>query len=118
MTLEQLPLIMLRALVLTAAVECAVAWLIGVRDKRGQSVVVLVNLLTNPLVVSIGAAVLYFAGPGALLTVTLVMEVIVVAVEGMVYHKMAVNVRNPFLISLICNLSSYVAGELLNRFVF
>ena len=118
MTIEQLPLIMLRALVLTAAVECAAAWLIGVRDKRGQSVVVLANLLTNPLVVSIGAAVLFFAGSGALLAVTLIMEVVVVAVEGIVYDKMTVNVRNPFLISFICNLSSYVTGELLNRFVF
>ena len=43
MTLEQLPLIMVRALLITVAVECAVAWLLGVRTLRDQKVVVLAN---------------------------------------------------------------------------
>ena len=118
MTLEQLPLIMLRALVLTILIECAVAWLLGVRTKRDQTTVVLVNLLTNPLVVSLGAATSLWLGFKAVRPVTLALEVLVVVVEGAVYRKTLTTDRNPYAVSLICNLASFLIGEVLNRYVF
>lgn len=118
MTLEQLPLIMLRALALTILIECAAAWTLGVRTKRDQTTVVLVNLLTNPLVVSLGAAARFFIGMGAVLPVTLVMEAAAVIAEGAVYKKTINAKRDPYVISLVCNLASFLIGEVLNRFVF
>lgn len=118
MTLEQLPLIMLRALLLTLIIECAIAWILGVRSRDGQKVVFLANLMTNPLVVSIGAGVLLFLGRNMLFPITVIMEVIVVVVEGVVYRRYLDIDRNPFFVSLACNTGSFLIGELLNRFVF
>lgn len=116
--LEQLPLIMLRALVITILLECAAAWTLGVRTKRDQTTVVLANMLTNPLVVSIGAAVRFFIGIRALLPATLIMEIAVWIVEGRVYKKTLKADRDPYVISLVCNLTSFLVGEVLNRYVF
>lgn len=118
MTLEQLPLIMLRALVLTIFVEGIAAWLLGVRTSRGQTTVALANLLTNPLVVSAGAAVQFFISPRALLPATLLMEAAVLFTEGAIYKKHLDVDMNPFAVSFVCNLASYGIGEILNRFVF
>lgn len=117
MTLEQLPLIMLRALLITLIIECAVAWILGVRTRDGQKVVFLANLMTNPVVVSMGAGVLLFLGRNMLFPITVIMEVIVVVVEGVVYRRYLETERDPFVISLICNAVSFFTGELLNRFV-
>ena len=118
MTLEQLPLIMLRALALTILIECAAAWLLGVRTKRDQTIVVLANCLTNPLVVSLGAATQVFIGLSAVRPVTLVMEAAAWAAEGTVYKRTLVSDRSPYVLSLVCNLASYLIGEVLNRYVF
>ena len=118
MTLEQLPLIMIRAFALTLIIESIAAWLLGVRTSRGQATVALANLLTNPVVVSAGAAVQFFIGYRALLPATLMMEAAVIVIEGSIYKK-HIDVRvNPFALSLACNLASYGIGEILNRFVF
>ena len=118
MTLEQLPLIMIRALLLTVAVECAIAGIAGIRNARDQITVVLANLLTNPLVVSVGAAARFFIGREALVPVTLAMEILTVLIEGIVYKKAIADITHPMLLSLTCNASSYIIGELLNRFLF
>ena len=118
MTLEQLPLIMLRALALTIIIECAAAWILGIRTKHDQTTVALVNLMTNPLVVSMGAAVRFFIGIPVMLPATLVMEAAVVAAEGAIYNKTLEAKKNPYVLSLICNMTSYLVGEILNRFVF
>lgn len=114
MTLEQLPLIMLRALCFTIMIECAAGWIMGVRDRQGQSIIVLVNLLTNPLVVSLGAAILFFAGHEYLAPATIAMEMIVVIAEGMIYKSHLTVKMDPFTLSLVCNLSSYLIGVIIN----
>lgn len=114
MTLEQLPLIMIRALALTILIEAAAGWIMGVRDRHGQSVIVLVNLMTNPLVVSLGAAVQFFAGREYLAPVTIVMEIMVVIAEGFIYSRYLDAKVNPYILSLACNLSSYLIGAALN----
>ena len=118
MTLEHLPLIMLRAFALTVLVECAAAWCLGVRDCYSQIIVILANLMTNPLVVSGGAVVIVQIGYGALLPAMLVFECMAVMAEGFVYSKKLSVKCNSFLLSLLCNTSSYMIGELLNRFVY
>ena len=114
MTLEQLPLIMIRALALTILIECAAGWMLGVRDRRGQGVIVLANLMTNPLVVSLGAAVQLFAGREYLAPVTIAMEIIAVIAEGFVYSRHLTSKTDPYILSLACNLSSYLIGAVIN----
>lgn len=118
MTIEQLPLIMIRALTITIVIECLAAWILRVRNRHDLTVVVLVNLMTNPLVVSIGAAVLVFAGRDMLMPATLAMEALVVIVECMVYSKTIDTECNAFVLSLVCNAASYMIGEILNRLFF
>lgn len=118
MTLDQLPLIMLRALALTVLIECVTAWVLGVRSARDQMIVALVNVITNPLVVSIGAAVLFMGGRDIFRISMIVMEISVVLVEGLIYKKKLSCEINPFMLALICNVVSYICGEILNRFVF
>jgi len=118
MTYEQLPLIMLRALALTVIIEGSTAWIMGVRNVRDQGTVALANILTNPLVVSLGAAAMYYIGPRALRPVTLTMEVLVFIAEGYIYKRRITCKADPYVLSLACNLSSYLIGEMLNRFVF
>ena len=78
MTYEQLPLIMLRALTLTVVIEVITAWVFGVKSAGDQIVVVLANLMTNPLVVSFGAAAAVFIGHQVLLPFTIAMEIIAI----------------------------------------
>ena len=118
MTLDQLPLIMLRALALTVLIECVTAWVLGVRRARDQMTVALVNVITNPLVVSIGAAVLFLGGHDTFKISMIVMEISVILVEGAIYKKKLSCKVNPFMLALICNGVSYTCGEILNRFVF
>lgn len=108
---------MLRALALTVLIECAAAWILGARTRRDQEMVALANLLTNPMVVSIGAAV-SLIDYGLVRPVTLVMEAGVVIIEGVVYKKTIDIKTGPYKLSLICNLTSYLIGEVLNSFVF
>ena len=118
MTLEYLPLIMLRAFALTLAIECAVAYVMGCRSGRSQRTVVLVNLLTNPLLVSVGAAVSYWAGQQYLAIATMFMEIAAVITEAFFYKRERSIEINPLLLSLVCNAASFAAGEILNRFIF
>ena len=118
MTLMQLPVIMLRALILTVMIECAAAWCLGVRDRNGQITVILANMMTNPLVVSCSAAAVVWIGYSALFPVTVILEILAVMAEGAVYKYKGTGNCDPFLMSLICNALSYVIGEILNRFVF
>lgn len=114
MTLEQLPFIMLKALCLTIMIECAAGWILGVRGRHDQGIIVLVNLLTNPLVVSLGAAVLFFAGREYLMPATIAMEIMAVIAEGLIYKRHLTVKTDPFVLSLICNMSSYLIGVIIN----
>lgn len=118
MTLMQLPLIMARALILTVLVECLAAWCMGVRSRHDQIVVVLVNLMTNPLLVSLSAAAVVWLGYGAKLPATIILEAAAVIAEGFVYKNRLEAECDPFLLSIVCNASSFTIGEILNRFVF
>ena len=118
MTLEQLPLIMVRALLITVAVECAVAWLLGVRTLRDQKVVVLANILTNPILVSTEAAILLLAGRQALLYASVLLEILAISAEALVYRKRIHANTGPLILSLVCNLASVATGEILERFIF
>ena len=92
--------------------ETIIAFCFGAR--KNIITVVLTNILTNPPVVLCALCLAMFLNdferPGVYF-----FEFTVVWLEGFIYSKYETfSNRNPYLISLILNLTSFSAGELIN----
>lgn len=139
MLLNDFPLIMLRCLLLTVAIECAAAFVLGIRKAADQLIVVLANVLTNPVVVVTSSFVGMFCGRTEYAVTLALLEIAAVLVEALVYRRVmrlgagdtdktfaffrGGDVRAaikfaPIIVSLVLNCCSYFIGELLNKFVF
>lgn len=114
MRLEELPFIMIKALMLTILIEISVSLILGYR-KKDLINILLVNVITNPLVTSIPV---YFNIKFGILERNislLVLELLTIIIEGFIYSKFIKKRNiNPYLLSLILNLSSYLIGVLIN----
>lgn len=89
----------------------ALAW--GLRGRRELTVVILVNILTNPAVVlSYHTAVGLWGWPPV--PVTAVLESAAVAVEWLCYRECSEQLKRPFLFSLLANGFSYGIGCIIN----
>lgn len=96
----------------TLVVEELLALVLKVRGKD-LLIVMLTNLLTNPLVQIITISLGIYLSDSVALTVLYVMEVLIVGIEGAVYYKTEVKSRlNPFLLSLALNGGSFFLGKL------
>ncbi|MBR3512412.1 MAG: hypothetical protein IKN74_05610 [Clostridia bacterium] len=118
MILDNLPLIMLRCLLLTIIIELILALILGIRDKKDIINVILVNVITNPIVV-LTPIIIYLNYGSTIRRVSLyILEVLTVIVEGLIYKKV-LNYKkiNCFLLSLILNVASFLIGEVINYFV-
>ena len=118
MILNNLPLIMVRCLLLTIIIELILALILGVRDKKDIVNVILVNVITNPIVVLI-PIIIYIKFGGLFSRISLlILEVLTVVVEGLIYKKVLKYKKiNWFLLSLILNVASFLIGEVINYFV-
>lgn len=115
MSIDNFPLIMIRCLLLTIAIETIVGLILGIRNKKDIFNIVLVNIVTNPIVVSIPILIYMYFGYKYEIISLYVLEVITVLVEGLIYYKVLKYKKiNSFLLSLLLNLSSYLIGELIN----
>ena len=115
MNLNLLPYYMVRCLVCTIILEIIIAFILGVRNKRDLLNIVLVQVLTNPVVVSVPILIFILYGFRPYRVVFYSLEVITVIVEGFIYYKVLDYKKlNPFLLSLILNLGSYLIGEVIN----
>ena len=116
MRLEELPMVMMKCLLCTISIEVGVALLLKVRKKKDILNVVLVNTLTNPIVVSIPFLCLIKIGYASYQPVFYMLELITLFVEGFIYQKVLEYKRiNPYILSIILNLSSYFIGEIINK---
>ena len=114
--INELPIYMLRGLVCTLLIEVGFALLLGVRKKRDLLFVALVNLMTNPLVGSLGIAAGFFFGTTVRIICMIFLELSAFAAEALVYRKMLDYKKiNPFLLSLLLNTASYFLGLLINN---
>lgn len=115
----KLPWIMARCLILTVLFECGTAFVIGAKNKKDLLNILLVNVLTNPLVVISVVIVNMYFGSRTAVIYEYIAEVAVVLVEGLIYRK-TLNFKklNPFLLSLILNGVSYLTGEILNKIFY
>lgn len=115
MRISDLPYIMARCLILTIIIEVLVAYLFGYRKKDLVNIM-LANIITNPIVVVVPV---YFNIKYGILErniVLYILEILTVIVEGFIYNKYF-NKRsmNTYKLSLILNIITYLAGEIINR---
>ena len=114
MNINELPLIMLICLSSTIVIELIMSLLLGMRNKKDILNVILVNIMTNPLVVSILMYITYNRLFNTTISI-IILEILVILTEGFTYKKvLTFDKINPYVLSLILNISSYFIGLLYN----
>lgn len=117
MTIDELPIVMIRCLLVTIIIELLVALILKVKDKKDILNIILVNTMTNPLLVSLTVYITYNRIFNIVLSI-IVLEFLVVLIEGFTYKKVLKYKKiNPFILALILNFSSYFIGEIINYFI-
>lgn len=115
MSISNLPLLLIRCLLLTIVIELIVALILSVRDKKDIINIILVNVITNPVVVMTQTLLYVKFGSSIELIGIIILEILVVLVEGLIYKKVLDFKKiNPLLLSLLLNASSFFIGELIN----
>lgn len=118
MNINELPLIMLICLSSTIMIELIMSLLLGIRNKKDILNVILVNIMTNPLVVSILMYITYNRLFNTTISI-IILEILVILTEGFTYKKvLTFDKINPYVLSLILNISSYFIGRLLNNIIY
>ena len=116
--ISHMPALLLRCLLCTVIIECAAAFILGLRKPDEQLTVALVNVVTNPLLVSICILVQLFYSKQVYWCVYIGLELAVFIGEALLYRAVLRRKRDPFLLSAILNSASFFIGMLLNRYFF
>ena len=87
MSLNSLPLLLIRCLLLTVIIELIIALILGVRNKKDIINIILVNVITNPIVVMSQTLLYIKFGYNIEMIGIAILEVLVVLVEGLIYKK-------------------------------
>lgn len=115
MVINDLPKIMLECLVWTIGLEVLLAIILGIRKKKDIFNIMLVNILTNPLVVSISVAINIFYGLQARHISMIFLEIFAFFVEAKIYKNVIEYKKiNPYLLSLLLNAFSFLVGLIIN----
>lgn len=113
--LTNIPLIMLDCLTGTIILESVGAFILGIRSKSDFLNITLVNILTNPLLVSLSLWININYGLQVRHIAVFFLELLVFIVEASIYKKVLDFKKiNFFLLSLILNLCSFFGGLILN----
>lgn len=119
MLLLNLPKIMIVCLISTIIIECSIALILKVKTKKDYINIILVNILTNPILVSSTSIIRYAISMTIGKIFTIIFEILAFLIEGLIYHKYLEYKRiNGFILSLILNLSSYIIGYFINLIVW
>lgn len=104
------------SLSLTLLIEGVVALLWGIRGKKNLLVILLVNVLTNPLAVLVYWLYQVYAGAHSL-PVQVIIELAVVIVEAYIYRSFARDDRfqipRPIGLAIVANVLSWGIGRIL-----
>lgn len=103
------------SLLLTLLVEGLIAFLWGLRGKKNFLLVLLVNVLTNPVAVLVYWIYQVCAGEHSL-SVQILIELVVVSVEAYIYRSFAADDRfqipRPISLAIVANVLSWGIGRL------
>ena len=110
--IQKLTLSLLESLGLTVALEVGIGIVTGKKDRKNLLLIVLVNIITNPVVVlSYWLAAAYTSWNLALVVAAL--EVFAVLLEGGYYRKYGRGFGRPYLFSAAANMFSFWVGALI-----
>lgn len=117
MNINSIPFVLIKCLLLTIIIELSIALLLKVRDKKDILNIILVNIITNPVVVMSQILLYLYFGYKIEVIGVIILEILVVPIEGLIYKKV-LNYKsiNPILLSLILNASSLIIGLIINKF--
>ena len=102
------------SLVLTLALETGFFLLIGKRNRKDLLLLLLVNVITNPVVVlSYWLVVLYTYWNTRIILIPL--ELLAILIEGYYFKKYGNDFRRPLLFSLAANAFSFGVGVLIQQ---
>ena len=108
-------LVMIICLTLTILIEVSLAFILGVRKKRDFLNIILVNIMTNPIVVTLPILLYILFNYSVYRYSIYILEVLAVILEGLVYLKiLKYRKLNPFALSLILNAVSFGIGLIFN----
>lgn len=107
-------ILVILCLIATITIEFFWSLVFGIRSKN-LGIVVLAQIITNPLVVLISNFVLYLNDMSSYFIAMFILEICAFIAEGFIYRAFFVkdlnrNKMNPFLLSFLLNLFSVVAG--------
>ena len=114
----QMFLTMAVCLALTIVLEGAAAYVLGVRTLHGQTTVLLANVMTNPLVVSLNILASQHFGQTGYYVSLVFLEAAAFLAEAFIYRRDPPCRRNPFLLSALLNCFSYFAGLVISLVLF
>lgn len=117
--LRMLIKILSNSLFFTILIELSVSIILKVKDKKDLLNIVLVNIVTNPIVVLFPYIIGLFYGLKYRLIMLLLLEIFAFVFEGYIYKKyLKYNKINPFILSLLLNISSYLLGDIINLIIY
>lgn len=100
--------VLIKCLLITILIEFIGAIIIGIRDKKDILIIILINILTNPILNIIYLIVTIYLKFINEKIALYILEVLVVVIEGVIYKKYFEYKKiNPFIISIILNTLSY-----------
>ena len=118
MQICDMPIVMLRSLIITIFIETTIAFVLRYR-KKDLINVILVNILTNPLVNCLTIFVNVYYGKNMRTTTLVILEIFAFITEGYIYKKYLHKQKpNGFLLSLILNISSLIFGIIINLIIY
>ncbi|MBS6386730.1 MAG: hypothetical protein KH394_07005 [Atopobium sp.] len=104
-------------LILTITVELIVAKSLGVKDNQALLIVVAAQVLTNPIAVFITSALVdVVANDVQYWACVIIVELVVIAVEGLIYKVKRVS-NTPWTLSILANLASVTVGILVQTLI-
>ena len=109
-----LPLSMVFSLTLTLAFETGFFLLAGKRDRKDLVLLLLVNVLTNPVVVLLFWLTVLYTDLNTYMVI-IPLELLAILTEGYYYKKYGVSFHRPYLFSFAANIISFGMGELIQR---
>lgn len=111
--------VILICLAFTIIIEILIAFICKVRNKKDFLNIILVNIITNPIVVVFPYITYLYKGIVYRNILLIILEVAVVFIEGLIYKKvLKYNKINTYLLSLILNISSYLVGNIISNIIW
>ena len=114
-----LPKYIFTSLICTIIIEVIVGFLLQVKEKKDYINIILVNAITNPIVVVMPYIISLYQGIIYRYITLIILEILAVLIEGYIYNKtLRYKKFNAYKLSLTLNLCSYFIGIILNQIIY